>query len=169
MYNAVSGSRLLAGEPVSVYGTQVIRRTGVDVRFLGQLRFPGDLTAQFHCGFDLPAESRLEAIGSEGSVLVPDPWHAKRPGFELRRGEVLGIAGLMGSGRTEMVRAIFGLDPMTGGEVSVVPRARAPERRTLRSRLLHERLRAGIGYLSEDRKEGIKARLEKRKPVWQGR
>ena len=76
--------------------------------------------------------------------------------FELRRGEVLGIAGLMGSGRTEMVRAIFGLDPMTGGEVFVVPRARAPERRTLRSRLLHERLRAGIGYLSEDRKgEGL--------------
>jgi ribose transport system ATP-binding protein len=76
--------------------------------------------------------------------------------FELRRGEVLGIAGLMGSGRTEMVRAIFGLDPMTGGEVFVVPRARAPERRTLRSRLLHERLHAGIGYLSEDRKgEGL--------------
>jgi ribose transport system ATP-binding protein len=62
----------------------------------------------------------------------------------------------MGSGRTEMVRAIFGLDPMTGGEVVVTPRGRAPERRTLRSRLLHERLRAGIGYLSEDRKgEGL--------------
>jgi ribose transport system ATP-binding protein len=76
--------------------------------------------------------------------------------FELRRGEVLGIAGLMGSGRTEMVRAIFGLDPMTGGEVVVTPRARASEPRTLRPRLLHERLRAGIGYLSEDRKgEGL--------------
>jgi D-xylose 1-dehydrogenase (NADP+, D-xylono-1,5-lactone-forming) len=83
----VSGSRLLAGEPESVYGTQVIGPTGVDVRFIGQLRFPGDLTAQFHCGFDLPAESRLEAIGAEGSVLVLDPWHARRPGFELRRGD----------------------------------------------------------------------------------
>jgi D-xylose 1-dehydrogenase (NADP+, D-xylono-1,5-lactone-forming) len=82
----VSGSRLLAGEPESVFGTQVIGRTGVDVRFTGLLRFPGGVTSQFHCGFDLPAESRLEAIGSEGSVLVLDPWHARRPGFEVRRG-----------------------------------------------------------------------------------
>ena len=76
--------------------------------------------------------------------------------FELRRGEVLGIAGLMGSGRTEMVRAIFGLDPITGGEVAVSAGARAPTRTTLRSRVLGARLAAGIGYLSEDRKgEGL--------------
>jgi D-xylose 1-dehydrogenase (NADP+, D-xylono-1,5-lactone-forming) len=83
----VSGSRLLAGEPESVFGTQVTGRTGVDVRFAGLLQFPGGVTSQFHCGFDLPAESRLEAIGSEGSVLVLDPWHARRPGFEVRRGD----------------------------------------------------------------------------------
>jgi predicted dehydrogenase len=83
----VSGSRLLGGEPESVLGTQVIGRTGVDVRFTGVLQFPGGVTAQFHCGFDLPAESRLEAIGSEGSMLLLDPWHARRPGFEVRRGD----------------------------------------------------------------------------------
>jgi D-xylose 1-dehydrogenase (NADP+, D-xylono-1,5-lactone-forming) len=83
----VSGSRLLAGEPESVFGTQVGGRTGVDVRFTGLLRFPGGVAAEFDCGFDLPAESRLEAIGSEGSVLLLDPWHARRPGFELRRGD----------------------------------------------------------------------------------
>jgi predicted dehydrogenase len=83
----VSGSRLLAGEPESVFGSQLLGRTGVDVRFNGVLRFAEGVTAQFHCGFDVPAESRLEAIGSEGSVLVLDPWHARRPGFELRRGE----------------------------------------------------------------------------------
>jgi predicted dehydrogenase len=83
----VSGSRLLAGEPESVFGTQVVGRTGVDVRFTGLLRFPGGVAAEFHCGFDLPDESRLEAIGSEGSVLLLDPWHARRPGFELRRGD----------------------------------------------------------------------------------
>jgi predicted dehydrogenase len=83
----VSGSRLLAGEPESVFGTQVLGRTGVDVRFTGLLRFPGGVAAEFHCGFDLPDESRLEAIGSEGSVLLLDPWHARRPGFELRRGD----------------------------------------------------------------------------------
>jgi ribose transport system ATP-binding protein len=75
--------------------------------------------------------------------------------FELRRGEVLGIAGLMGSGRTEMVRAIFGLDPMTRGEVIFQPPGRTSGR-TLPSRLLGERLAAGVGYLSEDRKgEGL--------------
>jgi predicted dehydrogenase len=65
----------------------VVGRTGVDVRFTGLLRFPGGVAAEFHCGFDLPDESRLEAIGSEGSVLLLDPWHARRPGFELRRGD----------------------------------------------------------------------------------
>ena len=76
--------------------------------------------------------------------------------FDLRRGEVLGIAGLMGSGRTEMVRAIFGLDPMTGGEVTVSAGARTPAVRALRSRMLRSRLASGIGYLSEDRKgEGL--------------
>ena len=76
--------------------------------------------------------------------------------FELRRGEVLGIAGLMGSGRTEMVRAMFGLDPITAGEVAVSARERPPSRTTLRSRVLGARLAAGIGYLSEDRKgEGL--------------
>ncbi len=83
----VSGCRLLVGEPESVLGTQLTGPTGVDVRFAAELRFPGDVTAQFHCGFDLPAESRLEAIGSEGSVVVLDPWHARQPGFEVRRGE----------------------------------------------------------------------------------
>ena len=39
--------------------------------------------------------------------------------FDLHGGEVLGMAGLMGSGRTELVRAIFGLDPMDSGEVYV--------------------------------------------------
>jgi ribose transport system ATP-binding protein len=68
---------------------------------------------------------------------------------------VLGIAGLMGSGRTEMVRAIFGLDPMTRGEVIFQPPGRTSGR-TLPSRLLGERLAAGVGYLSEDRKgEGL--------------
>jgi ribose transport system ATP-binding protein len=71
--------------------------------------------------------------------------------FDLHRGEILGIAGLLGSGRTELVRAIFGLEaPATGtiecrGRVYSAPRGRAADR-----------LRDGVGYLSEDRKgEGL--------------
>ena len=43
-----------------------------------------------------------------------------RATLELRRGEVVGIAGLMGSGRTELIRAIFGLDQVARGEITVM-------------------------------------------------
>jgi ribose transport system ATP-binding protein len=70
--------------------------------------------------------------------------------FTLRRGEVLGVFGLMGSGRTEMVRALVGLARPTAGSFAVLGRERplaAPPA---------GRLAAGLGYVSEDRKgEGL--------------
>src|SRR5205085_10424188 len=83
----VSGARLLAGEPDAVFGMQLTGPTRVDVRFAGVLRFPGEVIAQFHCGFDLPTESRLEAIGSRASIVLRDPWHARKPGIEVRRSD----------------------------------------------------------------------------------
>ena len=65
--------------------------------------------------------------------------------FSLKKGEILGFAGLMGAGRTEVARAIFGADPRDSGEIIVhgTPRdIRTPK----------DAVRAGIGYLSEDRK-----------------
>ena len=65
--------------------------------------------------------------------------------FELRQGEILGIAGLMGSGRTETARAIFGADKVQSGTVEVRGRRvliKSPE----------DAVTHGIGYLSEDRK-----------------
>jgi predicted dehydrogenase len=79
----VSGARLLAGEPELVFGRQVVGATGVDVRFAGLLQFPGGVIAEFHCGFDLPYESALEAIGSDSSVFVPEPWLCRDPHLEL--------------------------------------------------------------------------------------
>jgi len=68
--------------------------------------------------------------------------------LELRRGEVLGIAGLIGAGRTELLRAVFGLDPVRTGRVRVLS-LEGP-------RTSHERWRSGVGLLSEDRKgEGL--------------
>jgi ribose transport system ATP-binding protein len=68
--------------------------------------------------------------------------------FELRKGEVLGIAGVVGAGRTELLRVIFGLDPTVSGHV----RARG---RT-GSASPGERIAQGFGMLSEDRKgEGL--------------
>ncbi len=68
--------------------------------------------------------------------------------LELRTGEVLGIAGLVGAGRTELVRAVFGLDPVQRGTIRVGgfigPASPA------------KRLRQGVGLLSEDRSgEGL--------------
>jgi D-xylose 1-dehydrogenase (NADP+, D-xylono-1,5-lactone-forming) len=84
-YN-VSGSRLLGGEPEAVFGEAWFGPTGTDWVFTGTMRFPGDVLALFDCGTAMPERSGLEAIGSEGSLHVGDPWHCLKPGIELRRG-----------------------------------------------------------------------------------
>lgn len=71
--------------------------------------------------------------------------------FELRAGEILGIAGLIGSGRTELVRAMFGLTPIVAGVIT--KRGRTLDRPGATPR---GRIASGFGYLSEDRKrEGL--------------
>ncbi len=71
--------------------------------------------------------------------------------FELRRGEILGIAGLVGSGRTELLRALFGLQPAGPGDLRIGDEQL--EARRLSARASIER---GLGYLSEDRRvEGL--------------
>ncbi len=67
--------------------------------------------------------------------------------FELRRGEILGIAGLMGSGRTPLLRTIFGLDRVESGSIEVNRKSLPSGRNTPAMRLVE-----GLGYLSEDRK-----------------
>lgn len=65
--------------------------------------------------------------------------------FGLKKGEILGFAGLMGAGRTEVARAIFGADEIDGGEIYV-------KGRQVRVRNPKDAVVNGIGYLSEDRK-----------------
>jgi len=82
----VSGSRLVAGgEPELAYGQQWTGPTGTDWTFTALLRFPGDVLALFDCGTALSNRDELEAIGSEGSLFLDDPWHCRRPVIELRR------------------------------------------------------------------------------------
>lgn len=69
----------------------------------------------------------------------------KNVSFELRKGEILGFAGLMGAGRTETARLIFGADPMESGEIEV--NGKRVQIKTPQDAVLN-----GIGYLSEDRK-----------------
>ena len=65
--------------------------------------------------------------------------------FELHKGEVLGFSGLMGAGRTETMRALFGADPIDSGDIYV-----NGQKVTIKSP--QDAVKNGIGYLSEDRK-----------------
>ncbi len=65
--------------------------------------------------------------------------------FELRAGEVLGVAGLVGSGRSEVAQGIFGMDPAISGEISV-------DGKPVRIRHPREAIALGIGLVGEDRK-----------------
>ena len=85
----VSGSRVLAGEPDRVHGEAWYGPTGTDWVFTGLLHFPNDVVATFDCGTALPNRDELEAIGSEGSLFLDDPWHCRKPGIELRRGDTV--------------------------------------------------------------------------------
>jgi D-xylose 1-dehydrogenase (NADP+, D-xylono-1,5-lactone-forming) len=81
----VSGSRLLAGEPELVSAQSRIGETGTDWVFVATMRHPDGVLALFDCGTALTDRDELEAIGSEGSLFLDDPWHCRQPGIELRR------------------------------------------------------------------------------------
>jgi len=73
----------------------------------------------------------------------------KDAAVDVRAGEIVGLAGLLGSGRTELARVIFGADPIEAGEVSM-------NGTPVRFKSPADAIRAGIGFCSEDRKtEGI--------------
>ncbi|MGH7719360.1 MAG: Gfo/Idh/MocA family protein, partial [Gemmatimonadaceae bacterium] len=85
----VNFSRFLAGEPERVYAEQAVNHEGVDLRFGGTMRFPGDVLAQFDSGLDVPDRKQVEVVGEEGSIDVNDPWHCQEPLLKLRRrGEI---------------------------------------------------------------------------------
>ena len=81
----VSGSRLIAGEPDSVAARAWYGETGTDWVFAAVMRFPNNALGLFDCGTALPARDELEAVGSEGSVFVDDPWFCRNPIIQLRR------------------------------------------------------------------------------------
>ncbi len=137
----------------------------------------GELVGEFQVS-ELPQVSLVEKmIGKDLENLAvikksesPDPAHCEifyeAEGlssteslpfdFKIAKGEVNGFTGLLGSGRSESVRAIFGADPVTGGSVKVL------DKRVRISKPL-DAMKHGIGYLPEDRKrDGIIAELSVR-------
>src|SRR5882762_1098579 len=84
--------------------------------------------------------SRLGNAQDQNATVLADV------GFEVRQGEILGIAGLVGAGRTEMARAVFGADPFDSGRIAVdgfQVQIRSPK----------DAIRHGIGLVPEDRKQ----------------
>jgi ribose transport system ATP-binding protein len=86
-----------------------------------------------------PGEALLEIRHLAGTTKPADA------SLTLRRGEIVGIAGVIGSGRTEFLRALFGLDPVKSGEIRIGGREGPASPR--------QRWRQGVGLLSENRKE----------------
>ena len=95
------------------------------------------------------SEGRGEVVLAVEDVAAPPA--LKHASFELRRGEILGLAGLAGSGRTELVRALFGLEPAVSGRIALRGRTLG-----VRGASPAQRIAEGFGYVSEDRqREGL--------------
>jgi ribose transport system ATP-binding protein len=127
-----------------------------DGNYIGTLtrdEFSADTLVKMMIGRDLSTFYKKEhaSYGSRGPVVlevnrVTDGGRRVRPcSFALRRGEVLGITGLVGSGRTALARLIYGADPKAGGEVRL-------EGRPVTIKEPKDALDIGLAYLTEDRK-----------------
>ena len=99
-----------------------------------------------------------------GSVVlevknISDSKKVKPASFQLHAGEILGLAGLVGAGRTEVSRLIFGADPKTSGEVWL-------NGKKINIKSPSDAITAGIGYVPEDRKDqGLFLEMSSRKNI----
>jgi len=124
------------GELVETGPTASFTLDGLITRMVGR-----DLGQLFPERSAPPSEERvLEVVG------VSEPGVLEGISFELRRGEVLGLSGLMGSGRTELARILFGLDPFESGSIRL-------EGKPLRRSSPRARVRRGMAFLTENRRE----------------
>ena len=120
------------------------RMAEVDLGTIIRAMVGRELTEMFPRVPRTPGEVVLDIQDVSGRTLP------RRADLLVRRGEVFGIAGLVGAGRTELLRAIFGLDEVRSGRFVV----KGIEAR--RSTSPHRRIVQGLGFLSEDRKgEGL--------------
>ncbi|MEE8270883.1 MAG: sugar ABC transporter ATP-binding protein [Alphaproteobacteria bacterium] len=89
---------------------------------------------------------RIEGLSRSGTAQDPHANVLNHVTLEARRGEILGLAGLVGAGRTELARAVFGADPIDAGTIAV-------DGRPVAIRSPRDAIRHGIGLVPEDRKQ----------------
>jgi ribose transport system ATP-binding protein len=120
-------------------GTLVTRESTQDqiVRMMGGRAIFEEPKQKSNCPPDAPVVLEVENLNAGRMV--------QNISFQLKKGETLCFAGLMGAGRTEVARALFGADPKTSGTIRV-------NGKTVVINEPQDAVRAGIGYLSEDRK-----------------
>jgi xylose dehydrogenase (NAD/NADP) len=117
----ISYTRTVVGsEPLEVFGWQVTGPTGIDDTFVGQMRFAGDVYAQFESSFVIPFHAYMEIVGSEATLIIPKPFKPdvnekiflvrdgktetiKVKGQELYLGEVEDMADAILLGKTPRV------------------------------------------------------------------
>lgn len=128
-----------------------ILRDGRVIETRSQTAFPRDEIVAAMVGRQIDAHfPALPPVTTEAPVVLAVRGLMRTPGvngvsFEVRAGEIVGLAGLVGAGRTETLRAIAGADVPTGGEIRIDGRA-------ARIRSPIDAIRAGIAFITEDRK-----------------
>lgn len=124
------------GEYVGTVDTASVTKDDIINMMIGRVVYEDPKT---HSEVPENAETVLEVRNLSSGNLFKDV------SFKLRKGEILGFSGLMGAGRTEVARAIFGADPRDGGEIFV-------NGKRVNIKTPEDAVKLGIGYLSEDRK-----------------
>lgn len=143
-------------EELRAIGDRVtILRDGATVHTCPLRELPREKLVKFMVGRELDSSARREALPPGKELLRVDGLsRAPRPrdvSFTLRAGEIVGLAGLVGAGRTELCRALFGLDPLDAGRVFVDGQA-------VRIRSPRDAVDAGIALIPEDRQRAGLAR-----------
>jgi ribose transport system ATP-binding protein len=129
----------------------VVLRDGANAGQLARSEISHDAMVRLMVGRDI-AQFYARGTHAAGDTvleirdLVTRSWPQHRVSFLVRRGEIVGMAGLVGAGRTELLRAIFGVDPPLSGAILLDGKP-LPEARTDRC------IAAGLALVPEDRKQ----------------
>jgi ribose transport system ATP-binding protein len=139
------------GEVKELADRVVVLRDGRNAGGLDRHEITHDAMVRLMVGRDLSqfyahTPHKPGAVVLEVEGLRTEAWPDEPLDFQLRAGEIVGVAGLVGAGRTEMLRALFGVDRRAGGTVRVGGQP-------LRLETPHDAIRAGIALVPEDRKQ----------------
>ncbi len=124
------------GEYVGTVNTAEVTKDDIVKMMVGRV-IMGEQKAASTCPADAPVVLEVKHLNAGREV--------KDVSFQLRKGEILGLAGLMGAGRTEVARALYGADPRQTGEIYL-------NGKKVKIKTPEQAVRHGICYLSEDRK-----------------